>query len=56
MSNARFVNKGLIKGNDYATINALVNYFENGGTIKVVKAAKRNKKGYTVSKVKLAKG
>ena len=56
MSNARFVNKGLHRGSDYATITALSNYFENGGTITVVKPGKRTKKGYTVSKVKLAKG
>ena len=56
MSNARFVNKGLNKPTDYATINALVNYFEKGGTIKVAKPVKRPTKGITVSKVKLAKG
>ena len=56
MSNARFVNKGLNKPVDYATLNALTNYFENGGTIKVAKPVKRPAKGYTVSKVKIAKG
>ena len=56
MSNARFVNKGLNKPMDYATINALTNYFDKGGVIKVVKSAKRPTKGYTVSKVKLSKG
>lgn len=56
MSNARFVNKALNRGSDYATLNALTNYFENGGTIKVAKPVKRPKKGYTVSKVKIAKG
>ena len=55
MSNARFVNKGKLKS-DYATLNALINYFENGGTIKVAKPVKRPAKGYTVSKVKLVKG
>ena len=56
MSNARFVNKGLVRGTDYATLNALVNYFENGGTIKVVKSSKRPRKGVTVSKIKIARG
>jgi hypothetical protein len=42
MSNARFVNKGLLKS-DLATLNALINYFENGGTITVCKAGKRSK-------------
>jgi hypothetical protein len=56
MSNTRFVNKGLHRGTDYATLNALANYFENGGTIKVVKSPKRPKKGVTVSKVKIARG
>lgn len=54
MSNARFVKKSF--NMDYATLTALTNYFENGGTIKVAKSVKRPKKGYTVSKVKLAKG
>lgn len=54
MSNARFVKKSF--NMDYATLTALTNYFENGGTIKVAKPVKRPKKGYTVSKVKLAKG
>ena len=56
MSNARFVNKALNKGLDYATLNALSNYFENGGTIKVAKPTKRPSKGITVSKVKIARG
>lgn len=56
MSNARFVNKALHRGSDYATLNALVNYFENGGTIKVAKPVKRPRKGVTVSKVKVARG
>lgn len=43
MSNARFVNKGLVRGTDYATLNALVNYFENGGTITVCKPGRRSK-------------
>ena len=56
MSNARFVNKALNKPMDYATINALCNYFDNGGTIKVAKPVKRPSKGITVSKVKIARG
>ena len=43
MSNARFVNKALHRGSDYATLNALVNYFENGGTITVCKQGRRSK-------------
>jgi hypothetical protein len=54
MSNARFAKKSF--NLDVATLNALTNYFDKGGTIKVVKPTKRPKKGYTVSKVKLAKG
>lgn len=42
MSNARFVNKGLLKS-DLNTLNALINYFENGGTITVCKAGRRSK-------------
>lgn len=41
MSNARFVNKGLLKS-DLNTLNALINYFENGGTITVCKPGRRN--------------
>jgi hypothetical protein len=54
MSNTRFVKKSF--NMDYATLTALSNYFENGGTIKVAKSAKRPKKGVTVSKVKIARG
>ena len=54
MSNARFVKKSFHL--DIATLNALTNYFENGGSIKVAKATKRPKKGITVSKVKIARG
>lgn len=44
MSNARFVNKGLYRGiEDYATINAYINYFENGGKITVCKPGRRSK-------------
>ena len=50
MSNARFVNKGLHRGEDYATINAYINYFENGGKITKVKSPKRPKRGFTVGK------
>lgn len=54
MSNARFVKKSF--NLDLATLNALSNYFENGGTIKVAKPVKRPKKGITVSKVKIQRG
>lgn len=40
--NARFVNKGLLKS-DLATLNALINYFEDGGTITVCPTGKRSK-------------
>jgi hypothetical protein len=40
--NARFVNKGKLKA-DLATPNALVNYFEDGGTITVCKPGRRSK-------------
>ncbi len=43
MSNARFVNKGLHRGSDYATLKAMIDYFENGGTITVCKTGKRSK-------------
>ena len=54
MSNPRFVKKSF--NLDLASLNALANYFDNGGTIKVAKPAKRPKKGVTVSKVKIARG
>jgi len=41
MSNARFVKKSF--NMDYATLTALTNYFENGGTITVCKAGRRSK-------------
>ena len=50
MSNARFANKGLVKPMDYASLSALINYFENGGTIKVAKTAKRPKSGVNKGK------
>lgn len=55
MSNARFANKGLVKPVDLATLNALITYYENGGTVTKV-GAKRPKKGVTVSKVKVKRG
>lgn len=42
MSNARFVNKGLLKS-DLNTLNALIDYFENGGTITICKTGRRSK-------------
>lgn len=46
----RFVNK--VRGNDYATINALVNYFENGGTITVCKTGRRSKANTSFPSIK----
>jgi len=48
MSNPRFVKKSF--NMDYATLNALANYFENGGTIKVAKPTKRPKNSITKGK------
>ena len=50
MSNPRFANKGLVKPMDYASLSALINYFENGGTIKVAKPTKRPKNSITKGK------
>ena len=38
--NARFVNKA--HKSDYATLKALIDYFENGGSITVCKPGRRN--------------
>ena len=43
MSNARFAKKSF--NLDIASLTALTNYFEKGGTIKVAKPAKRPKNG-----------
>ena len=48
MSNARFAKKSF--NLDIATLTALTNYFENGGTIKVAKPVKRPKSGVTRGK------
>jgi hypothetical protein len=48
MSNPRFVKKSF--NLDVATLNALSNYFEKGGTIKVAKPTKRPKSGITKGK------
>lgn len=40
--NSRFVNKALIKS-DLNTLNALIKYFEFGGTITICKPGKRSK-------------
>lgn len=48
MSNPRFVKKSF--NLDIATLNALSNYFENGGTIKVAKPTKRPKNSITKGK------
>ena len=52
-SNARFAKKSLKL--DYSTLNALVKFYENGGTITKVEAAARPKKGYTTGKIKVVK-
>lgn len=44
--NARFVNKGRLKS-DLNTLNALIKYFENGGTITVCKPGRRSKANTT---------
>ena len=54
MSNPRFVKKSF--NQDYATLTALTNYFENGGTIKVAKPAKRPKNGVNRGKSINVKG
>ena len=41
MSNARFVKKSF--NMDYATLTALTNYFEHGGTITVCKTGRRSR-------------
>ena len=41
MSNPRFVKKSF--NLDLGTLNALTNYFENGGTITVCKAGRRSR-------------
>lgn len=51
--NARFVNKA--HKSDYATLTALIKYFENGGSITVCKPGKRNVAKSPVS-VKVKKG
>lgn len=48
MSNPRFVKKSF--NLDLNTLNALSNYFENGGTIKVAKPTKRPKSGVNKGK------
>ncbi len=48
MSNARFVKKSFHL--DVNTLNALDAWVKKGGTITVVKSAKRPKNGYNVGK------
>ena len=50
MSNARFVKKSF--NMDYATLNAITNYFEHGGTIKVCKTGRRSKANTSFPMVK----
>ena len=54
MSNARFAKKDLKL--NYNTIEALEKFIDSDRKVTVCKPAKRTKNGYTVSKVKLAKG
>ena len=55
MDNKRFINKST--KTDYESLLAIVNYYEQGGTIKVVKPARKTKRGYTVGKQsKVVKG
>lgn len=39
--NARFANKALLKS-DYATLKALIDFYEKGGSVTVCKPSKRN--------------
>lgn len=56
MSNARFPNKAKLTS-DYATLQAIIRHFENGGVITVVPSSKRPKRGFTLGNPKLkAKG
>lgn len=41
MSNTRFVNKGLLRA-DPKVLAAVIDYFENGGTITVCKSGRRS--------------
>ncbi len=45
--NARFTKKNNL---DYATLDALIKFYEKGGTITKVKKTRRPKRGYTVGK------
>jgi|LakMenEpi03Aug12_release.lakeMendotaPanAssembly.Ray.scaffolds.fasta_scaffold1355022_2 hypothetical protein len=54
MSNPRFVKKSFSL--DVATLNALTNYFDNGGVIKVARPAKRPKSGVNRGKSINVKG
>jgi hypothetical protein len=47
MANKRFPEH---KNLDYATLNALILFYENGGKIVKAKKTRRPKKGYTVGK------
>mgnify|MGYP003334990946 FL=1 len=47
----RFVKKSF--NMDYATLNAITNYFEHGGTIKVCKTGRRSKANTSFPMVKI---
>lgn len=48
MSNTRFVKKDAKL--DYATLDALITFYQEGGVITKAKPTKRPKRGYTVGK------
>jgi len=56
MSNTRFVNKGLNKPLPIADLQALIGFYEKGGTITVIPTPKRPKKGYTNGRARAVKG
>ena len=49
----RFVKKSF--NMDYATLNAITNYFEHGGTIKVCKTGRRSKANTSFPMVKIGR-
>lgn len=53
----RFPNKAVLKA-DTKSLEALIRYYESGGTVKVLSKAKRPKRGFTIGnpKSKQAKG
>lgn len=49
MSNTRFIDKSKVV-TDYDSLLAIVEFYEKGGKIQVVKPSKRPKRGFTVGK------